>query len=246
MKSKGFKLACLGSCLVSSIATAGDMGVQIPAPRSEFGFSAGYYYAEAGQRQHINIRGLVGNTYTVNKKNNGNYLLGLSYLYNSWNYSRFDLAVGVKAFYLAPTRVNGFVNQEDIFTNLSYRYSLSHIPIYAMGRAMINSGSQNLAFTLDAGIGPNIMRTSGYKERSIDGGITIPDRAFHGHTDTKFSATAGAGIKFNNLMNTASFEIGYRFFYLGQGSLQPRTNVILNSLTTRNIYANALVLTVSI
>ncbi|MBA3536617.1 MAG: hypothetical protein H0T84_08415 [Tatlockia sp.] len=249
MQIKGMKLFSLASCLFSTfIATAGDMGVQAPIAdsRGELSFSAGYYNAEVGRTQHIDIVDLVGNNYRVNKKNDGSYLVGVGYLVNGGNYSWLNMAYGVKAFYLGQTKVRGVVEQENIFTNLSYRYNLSHIPIYAMARAMIGPGSKSYAFTLDAGIGPNVMVTSSYDERSLDGGITIPDYAFYGHIKTKFSATAGVGVKFTNLINAAAIEIGYRFFYLGQGDLRPRTNEILNSLKTKDIYANAVVLTLSI
>jgi hypothetical protein len=249
MQSKGMKLISLASCLFStSIATAGDMGVQAPiaAYRGELSFSAGYFNADEGRTQHINIVDLVGNNYRVHKKNDGNFLVGVGYLANGGDYSWLNMAYGVKAFYLGQTKVRGVIEQEDFFTNLSYRYNLTHIPVYAMARAMISPGSKSYALTLDAGIGPNVMITSSYDERSLDGGITIPDYAFYGHIKTKFSATAGVGVKLTNLINAAAIEIGYRFFYLGQGDLQPRTNQILNSLKTKDIYANAVVLTLSI
>lgn len=248
MKSKGMKLISLASCLFStSIAMAGDMGAAPIAPyHGELSFSAGYYNAEVGRSQHINIVDLVGNNYRVNKKNDDSYLIGLGYLVNGGDYSWLNMAYGVKAFYLGQTRVRGIIEQEDFFTNLSYRYNLSHIPIYAMARAMISPGSKSYALTLDAGIGPNLLTTTSYDERSLDGGITIPDHAFSGHIRTKFSATAGVGVKFTNLINAAALEIGYRFFYLGRGDLQPRTTQILGSLKTKDIYANAIVVTLSI
>lgn len=248
METKGIKLICLASCLLGSfIATAGTMGEQAPvAARGEFGFSAGYYNAESGRAQHINIVDLVGNNYGLNKKNDGNYLLGLGYMVNGWDYNPFNLAFGVKAFYLGETEVNGVIDMENIYSNLSYQYNVTHIPIYAMARATLNSGNKNFGLVIDGGIGPNIMTTRNYTEASLDGGITLLDNSFSGHTQTKFSATAGVGLKFNNLMNVSGVEIGYRFFYLGQGDLQATNNMVLNNLQTRDIYANAIVLTISI
>ncbi len=242
------KFISLISCLVNtSIATAGDMGVQAPVVNpNEFSVSVGYYNAEEGLRQHINIFDLEGNNYRVSKKNDGSYLVGAGYLFTGRNFVGLDMAFGVKAFYLGKTKVRGVIDQENIFTNLSYHYNIHHIPVYAMARGLINFGTRSSALTLDAGIGPNFMATSGYDERSLDGGITIPDHAFKGHSKTKFSATAGVGIKFNNLINTVGLEIGYRFFYLGQGDLKPLNNQILNPLKTKDIYANAVVLTLSI
>ncbi len=248
MRLKGMKLISLISCLFStSMATAGNMGTQAPITdkTGEFSLSVGYYNADGGKRQHINIVDLVGNTYTVRKKNDESYLVGLGYLVNGWNFNRANLGFGIKAFLLGNTHVKGVIEQEDVFTNLSYKYDLMHIPVYAMGRGLINFGS-NSALTLDAGIGPNFVTTVRYDERSLDGGVTIPDYSFNGHTRTTFSATAGVGIKFQNLIKSAGIEIGYRFFYLGQGNLKPRSNQILNHLRTNDIYANSVVLTISI
>ncbi|MBA2652824.1 MAG: hypothetical protein H0U73_11225 [Tatlockia sp.] len=248
MKPKRIKLlSTISLVLSSSLATAGTMGAVAPAvPFGELSFSVGYFDARAGKEQHIDIETLVGNDYTVDKKSDDNYLLGLGYLIHGRDFNSFSLDYGVKAFYLAQTHVEGVIVQEDIFTNLSYRYSVTHVPIYAMARATLKRPSSNYALTLDAGIGPNIMRTHSYFENSLDGGITIPDNAFFGHTNTEFSATVGAGIKLNNLISSASIELGYRFFYLGQGEFRTNNSQILTSLKTNDCYAHAVVLTISI
>src|SRR5262245_50594191 len=124
--------------LVSSVAAAGEMGAQavtVPWYYGEPSFSVGYFNAREGKAQHINIAGLIGNTYTVSKKSDDNCLLGLGYLFHGWNLDRYNLAYGIEAFYLFNTKVRGTVVQEDLFTNLSYRYKLTHIPIYAIARA---------------------------------------------------------------------------------------------------------------
>ncbi|MBA2657457.1 MAG: hypothetical protein H0U70_10840 [Tatlockia sp.] len=247
MTIKKLQLSLITTLILStSLAMAGTMGVEAPPVRAfgEASFSAGYFGARVGKVQHINIVSLVGNRYTLDKKTTDNFLIGLGYLVHGREYSRFNLDYGIKAFYLADTHVRGTIVQEDLFTNLSYRYSVSHVPIYAMARATVNNASQNLALTLDAGIGPNVLTTHDYYENALDN-YTLPDNAFHNHTQAEFSATAGVGVKFNNLFDSASIELGYRFFYLGQGNFRSANNQILNRLVTKDVYANAVVLTVA-
>jgi len=237
-------LTTAASLLVTSMAIAGNMGTPVPAIWGELSFSAGYFNAHQGKTQHIDINTLVGNTYTVHKQNDGNYLLGGSFFVNGPDYNALTFSYGVKAFYLAKTDVRGHVIQEDFFDNLAYKYSIEQVPIYAMARVMKDSIFQELALVVDGGIGLNIMHMNNYQEYSLDGGITELDYAFYGRTNTKFSATAGVGLKFNSLANHATVEVGYRFFYLGQGSLKPRTDEILNNLKTGSSYANSVVVTV--
>ncbi|MFI4957259.1 MAG: hypothetical protein ACHQAX_08645, partial [Gammaproteobacteria bacterium] len=63
-------------------------------------------------------------------------------------------------------------------------------------------------------------------------------------TTTVFSAMAGVGVK--KMLDGVSLELGYRFFYLGEGSLEPRTDQILDDLSTGPVYVNALMLTIGI
>lgn len=233
------------SLLSGTIATAGTMGTVNAPYFGELGFSAGYFKANQGKTQHINIQGLVGNTYTTDRSNDGNYLLGLGYLINGGDYNYINMSYGLKAFYLAKTDVSGVIFQEDFFDNLSYKYSITQVPVYAMARAMTNPFNSRYALTLDGGIGLNVLHTSNYKEYSLDNGITLLDHAFYGKTKTVFSATGGIGVRINNVIDSLALELGYRFFYLGQGYLNQRTSQILDHLKTGNSYANAIVVTAS-
>jgi hypothetical protein len=247
MQSKGILLGLSACLLGSAVATAGEMGAQAQKTRFFHGtasFSLGAFWASQGKTQHINIQGLIGNDYTVSKKNDQNALLGLGYFLDGTDHSAFKLSYGINAFYLAKTNVRGSVFQEGLFENLAYQYNVSHLPVYAALKAMLNNNSDKYTVTVDAGIGPNFMTTSNYSESSIDGGITLPDNAFLGHTTAVFSATAGIGVKFNNILVNGPIELGYRFFYLGQGDFNTRTNQLLDTLQTGNSYANALVLTI--
>ena len=52
--------------------------------------------------------------------------------------------------------------------------------------------------------------------------------------------------KFNHLFGERPLECGYRFFYLGQGSFNIINNQVTTALNTGNVYANALVCSVTL
>lgn len=206
----------------------------------------GGYWSKQGKAQHINIEDLSGDDFSVTRGSSRNGLVGLAYFIEGQKYNLFNMAYGVNAFYLAKTGVSGYVVQEDIFTNLSYGYKVTHYPIYAVAKSTIHASSTKYALTLDLGIGPNFMRTSNFKEHSLDDGITIPDKAFSGHSTTTFSAMTGVGVKLNNFFGPAPLECGYKFFYLGQGRLDKDNAQLLNTLKTGHDYANALVCSITV
>lgn len=206
----------------------------------------GIFSALQGKAQQININGLIGDYFSINNKAKQNVLVGLGYFIDGLEKHWFNLAYGINLFYLAHASVNGAVTQEDLFTNLAYSYSITNYPIYIASKAQIKNSSNKYNFTLDFGIGPNIINTSNFHETSIDGGITIPDSIFSGHTSTAFSVTAGVGIKLHNIFGRAPLECGYRFFYLGKGQLNKLTKEVLNTLSTGNSYANALVCSITV
>lgn len=191
----------------------------------------GGFSACQGKSQHIDIEGLIGDDFNLKKETGQNILVGVGY-YEEWNK---NVLWGVNAFYFAPTEVKGNVKQEDLFTNLSYRYSLTYYPIYLGLKALF------CGFTMDIGIGPTLMSTGNFKEHSLDGGITIPDTIFSGKSVVSFSATAGLGWRIN-----PSLEINYRFFYLGQGKFRKLNNQVRDTLHTGHNYANALFLSIFI
>jgi len=182
----------------------------------------------------------------VKKSSAQNFLVGVGYYFDGLDTSQIGLKYGINAFYLAPTKVRGHVTQEDLFTNLSYRYSRTNFPIYFAAKVLIPC-TINHNIVIDFGIGPNIICTSGFKEKSLDGGITIPDaRIFSGKSVVDFSASAGLGWRINHVLKNFSFEIDYRFFYLGKGELKKVNSQVKNTLRTGNSYANALFLSISI
>ena len=206
----------------------------------------GGYWSTQGKSQHINIESLIGDDFTVTSGQSSNGLVGVGYFIDGQEKDLFKMAYGINAFYLAKTGVSGNVIQEGLFSNLSYGYNVTHHPVYAVAKSTIKTKSPKYALTVDLGIGPNFMRTGGFHEQSLDGGVTIPDNAFSGHTTTTFSAMTGVGIKFNNIFGAAPLECGYKFFYLGQGNFSKNTNQLLNNLNTGSDYANALMCSITV
>lgn len=207
---------------------------------------AGGFNATQGDAQSIPIDGLMGNRYSVTQHNDQNFLLGIGYYINGWKNNCIQLLYGLNAYYLAETKVKGKVIQEYIFTNLSYQYSITNYPIYLATKAIIKTNINKFNITVDLGLGPNIIQTTDFKESSLDGGITIPDKAFSGETKVVLSGTAGFGLQFTDAFKGAAIEIGYRFFYLGEGKLHARSEQIQENLTTGHSYANALILSIAV
>lgn len=206
---------------------------------------AGIYASSPGRGQFIGIQDLVGDYFSIYHKNKWNYLLGAGVFIDGYDYAHYHLLYGINVFYLNNISVTGNITQENLFTNLKYRYQVTHYPLYAMGKIVINTRNEKLDIIVDAGIGPNFLQTTDFGEHSLDHGVTLPEKAFRGQTQVVFSATLGAAFRINDVFpDCIPLEIGYRFFYLGQGELKKRSNQILNNLKTDTIYANALVASV--
>jgi hypothetical protein len=209
-----------------------------PIKHKHFVVEAGGYFSSQGKAQDINIRYLVGNRYTVKNHNASNGLFGLGYYVDGLDTTRFQVGYGVNAFYLAPTAVKGTIIQEHAYTNLAYRYSIQQVPIYFAAKALLKNNSQQYNVTLDVGVGPNIMRTSGYSEIPLEN-YTIPDNGFSSHNTITGTAMAGIGLRLNNVLGKVPVECGYRFLYLGEGKLAINNEQIINPVKTGTSYANA-------
>lgn len=206
----------------------------------------GGFIASRGKAQDIDINGLIGDHFSVNNHHGSSGLVGIGYCLDGQENNLVNFSYGINAFYLAKTGVSGLVTQEQLFTNLSYHYSITNYPIYLGTKVLIkNKTSDKYNFTLDAGVGPNIITTSSVNETSLDG-ITIPDKTYSGRTTATFSAMAGVGVQMNSVFGSAPLECGYRFFYLGQGSFNKLSNQLINAFDTGNNYANALLCTLTI
>ena len=206
----------------------------------------GYYWSLQGQAQNINIEGTVGDLFTLANGQESNGLFGLGYYVDGQTEGAFNMSYGLNFFYLGPTGVSGAVIQEHLFTNLTYSYKVSHIPLYLMAKSTIDTNSTRYGVTVDVGIGPNFTSTGSFKETNLDGGRTDPDLIFSGKNSTTFSATAGIGLKFNNIFGAAPLECGYRFFYLGEAGFNKVTNQTINTLGTGSNFGNAVICAITI
>lgn len=198
-----------------------------------------------GKDQHVYINDLIGDQYTVNSRNQANALFGIGYLIKGMDKDQFSLSYGVNGFYIGRSSIFGTIAQENLFTNLSYQYSIRNIPVYAAAKAIIKNNNERYNITLDAGIGPNFMRAYRYEELPLNS-YSLTNNAFKSRNKTTFSATAGIGIRLNHLLGATPLECGYRFFYLGEGQLAYNNYLLLNELKTGNVYANALICSVTI
>lgn len=207
-----------------SILKAGHVRIQL-----------GGYWGIQGVSQHINIDGLIGDSFIVTNDRDSNAVVGLGYFIENQ-----AMSYGVNAFYLPNASVFGNVMQENVFTNLSFSYHITHYPIYAMAQSEIPIKLIHQTIKIDVGIGPNFMQTRGFQEYSLDNGVTIPDNEFSGRTTTTLSATVGLSIQIKDVFGKVPLECGYRFYYLGQGQFNSRTDQVQNTLNTGNTYANAL------
>ena len=205
----------------------------------------GGYWGSQGLAQDINIKGLVGNQYTLTNNNSGNGLFGLGYYIDGPDKDRFQLGYGINGFYLSTTPVNGTIILEHFLTNFNYSYDIQHIPVYMAAKAIIKNNHQKYNMTLDAGIGPNFMRVSNYNESPLTDGA-LAKANFAAHNNVTFSAMAGVGVRLNNTFGQAPLECAYRFFYLGQGQMQINNNLYQNTLKTGSTYANAILCSITV
>jgi hypothetical protein len=206
------------------------------------GFSA----SNQGKAQQINIQTLIGDYFSVSNNRNQNALFGIGYFVDGQHFNSFNMQYGVNAFYFMDTTVNGNITQEQLFTNLGYSYDTSNLPVYATAKGLFNLKNERYHLVIDAGIGPNFKQTSNFSERSLDGGVTIPEQPFTGKTNVTFSAMTGIGFKIDHAIDKAPLECGYHIFYLGRGQFNTTTNQVLNSLKTGNSYAQALTCGISL
>jgi opacity protein-like surface antigen len=239
------RLILIAALLCSVIST---QAFSFSKPPGHVLFEVGEYQSNVGESQNIGMATLVGDRFIANSNHNNTHaMFGIGYLFDGIERDRYGVDFGINAFYFQKARVTGTIFQEHRDPNLGYYYDVTNIPIYLATKSHIKlPQSDNVVVTLNAGIGPNIVKTQDYTDYNISSSIfTLPDHAFTGHTTTVFSAMAGVGLQFNILQHTSA-ELGYRVFYLGEGYLQPTNNQVLNKLETGHTLAHALVITVRV
>lgn len=120
------KLFCT-SLVLPLVCSAGTMGNVGPSKLWSIPIQGGFFGASQGKEQHVDIDGLIGNDYTVDNNSQISGLVGVGLYFNGPSYNWFQLSYGVDAFYLGKTTVRGDIIQEDLFTNLSYKYSIQNV-----------------------------------------------------------------------------------------------------------------------
>jgi hypothetical protein len=214
--------------------------------RASILLQGGGYVTTTGHAQNVDIAELVNDYFTVNHYHARNGMVGIGYYIDGVDNERYKLLFGLNAFYFGRTSVQGTIVQEEVFTNLAYRYSLTNYPVFLATKALIKNNNDKYNITLDVGIGPNLVKTTHFTETSLDGGITVPDDIFAGQSRIVFSGMAGFGIRFNNIVKHIPLEIGYRFFYLGQGTFKKLNGQVTSRLTSGDSFANSLIFTIAI
>jgi hypothetical protein len=214
---------------------------KIRAKHPELIAQFGGFIASEGRAQVINAASLRGNGYTVNNTTKGNALFGVGYYLDGMVRECVDVKFGLDWLYMRSTSVAGFINQEQLFQNLSYRYNVRNMPLYLAAKAKYKESKDRFDWIFDIGAGPNFIRTSGYNESSLTD-FTIPNNnTFTAHNNVAFTAMAGVGIRTHNVFGKIPLECGYRFMYLGSGQLQNNNNQVSNTLSTGHGYANSVV-----
>jgi hypothetical protein len=146
---------------------------------------------------------------------------------------------------MGRTKTSGKIFQELMFPNLSYEYNISHFSIYATTKMQTMNFNPAYDMNVNVGVGPNFISSYKYHEKSLDS-ATLLNNSFANHTTTNLSFNIGVGIKMHKLLDNQPLECGYKFFYLGEGSLKKNNSQILNRLKTGNLHASAITCTFTI
>lgn len=239
----------ISKCLVASICllfTLSAIAGMYPTPSDdiEFPLHVGVFNARIGKNQHIPVKDLDGDEFYVNSNNDTNVLFGAGFFMNKLWDTYPEMSFGVDVFYLGNAQTKGYIDWERIFRNVAYSYRTYYIPIYYdVKYKYVFQPGKSLVF--DVGIGPDVIVTNSYREWALDPNA-VPDNVYKGTTRAAFSVTAGVGVRLDNIiLNKYPVEFGYRFFFLGQGSLKARdSDVFQNELKTGQNYAHSFVVSV--
>ncbi len=207
----------------------------------EFVVHLGGFLASNGKAQFLDINDSNGNWYTFNNGTRGNWLFGAGYYLDAFVRESYNVKLGLDWLFLVKTPVQGFINVEQTFQNLSYSYTVQNVPVYFAAKVKYKGLIAHQDWILDFGVGPNFMRTSDYSEKPLTDDTIANNQLFASRNNTTFSAMAGLGIRIYGAKNAPSLEFGYRFLYLGQGTLAANDNQLINTISTGQNYANMMI-----
>lgn len=238
------------SLLLSAATNAGTVGETVDMIRfdklkenTSWLLHIGGFISSQGTRQHINLNGLVGNEYFPTQKHSGNVIVGTGFLLPGMSNDTVALEYGVQLYYLPKITSAGSIYVENVLPNLTYKYGMSFLPLYANAKLNIATQYDKTKATLDFGIGPDFMMLTGYRERALTT-ATIPNSFYSKQSQTQLTAMFGVGVKSDQFPGGGALEVGYRFFYLGTGDFAPNNSQVLTRFNTGPIYANSVILTI--
>jgi len=207
--------------------------------RGYLSLEGGVYHGKIGEAQDVETAGLFIDRYDIDSTYHNAGLIGLGYFFCL---PQSPVYFGVNAYYLTRTTVKGTIFIDQIFPDLNYSYTIKQFPIYASVKATLPFNNGN-GINLMAGVGPNIIKIQNYNEFVNEGGLTAPLDTYDSTTSVRLSAMAGIGITFSDFSNGLPIELGYRFFYLGDGALESNFDDV-EDLNTGAMFAHALVVSI--
>ncbi len=235
--------------VASNAGTAGEISDMLSFQRLKEDTSwllhIGGFISSQGIRQHINLSGLVGNEYYPTQKHSGNVIVGTGFLLPGISNDTVGIEYGVQLYYLPKVTSAGSISIENVLPNLTYKYGVAFLPLYANAKLNIATKYDKTKVTMDFGIGPDFMTMTGYSERPLTT-ATIPNNFYSRQSQTQLSALFGVGIRSAQIPGGGALEVGYRLFYLGRGNFSPNNSQVLTNFDTGPIYANAVTLTMRV
>lgn len=206
---------------------------------------AGGLWINQGANQSVLINEGFGDYFSVTHNNNvGAGIVGAGAYIDSLELETdfFTVQYTATSFFIPQTTITGFVTQEGLVTNLAYGYDIAYLPSFIGLKITDKPIDRAYHGTFDVGVGFDVIFTNNFGETSLTP-YTVTDNFFSGrHRSYSFDATLGVGLKVQT--GLVPIEIGYRFFYLGQGTLPSSNTLVLNPLLTGHNFANAVICTV--
>ena len=230
---------------ISSHASSRKMIDALMARNLKLALFGGGAWILHGQNQTINIDSAASDYFSVNHTNSNTGIVGAGFYLDNLELrnKRFTVQYTATAFYLPVTRIFGSGTLGETASNFTYDFSVGYLPTLFGLKFTDKPVEKPYHVTIDLGLGFDTLFVSGFHGTNVVP-PTVPDY-FAKNTDYSLAATAGVGFKVYPSAYSIPIEIGYRFFYLGQGHL-PAIYPALGPLGTGYNYANVVMLTLEL
>lgn len=209
----------------------------------ELEFFAGGGWIRESTSQFVLIDGLIGDNFSVSQPSKAHGLIGLALDIDGPDIEteQFKLQYQISSVFVPNSAVNGLVTQEKLVTNLSYAYNVYSIASFLGLKATSKPFARNFYLTGDLGLGFNYIFSKQFREFMLVP-YAVPDNifAYTSNKEIDFAVSTGIGIKIKILVPKMYLTAGYRFLYLGQGSLPSTNTLVHTSLQTGYGYFNAI------